>query len=58
MELLKNKTKRKSPSGKVTSDLTFTSYMGNNSDVFPKILHLHVSTGAKIADVTYGKGVF
>lgn len=49
---------RRKPNGVATSDLIFSAYVGNNSDVFPKILELHVATGAKIADVTYGKGVF
>lgn len=49
---------RKSPNGVVTSDLIFSAYVGNNSDVFPRVLKLHVANGAKIADVTYGKGIF
>ena len=31
---------------------------GGNAEVFPLILDLHVPDGAKIADVTWGKGVF
>ncbi|MGH9946240.1 MAG: DNA methyltransferase [Pyrinomonadaceae bacterium] len=50
--------KRKSPSGKATTDLVLSSHVGDNSDLFPQILDLHVPKGAKIADVTYGKGVF
>ena len=49
---------RRSPNGVATSDLIFSSSIGNNSDVFPKVLKLHVANGAKIVDVTYGKGVF
>ena len=49
---------RKRPNGVATSDLIFSAYVGNNSDIFPKVLKLHVEDGAKIADVTYGKGVF
>ena len=49
---------RRSPNGVATSDLIFSAYVGNNSDIFPKVLQLHVTKGAKIADVTYGKGVF
>jgi len=52
------KKKRASPSGVKTTDLIFSSYSGDNSDIFPKILGLHVPTGSKVADVTYGKGVF
>lgn len=32
--------------------------MGENEDVFPQILDLHVPEKAVIADVTFGKGVF
>lgn len=39
-------------------DIIVSSYIAYNAQVFPKILELHVPTGAKIADVTYGKGVF
>ena len=49
---------RKSPEGVATSDLIFSTYVGNNADIFPKVLQLHVADGARIADVTYGKGVF
>lgn len=52
------KTKRKSPDGCATTDLIFSAYAGDNNEVFPHVLHLHVAKGAKIADVTYGKGVF
>jgi DNA modification methylase len=38
--------------------LIVSAHVGRNSDVFPKILDLHVDDGATIADVTYGKGVF
>lgn len=49
---------RKHPNGVATSDLVFSAYVGNNADIFPNVLKLHVKNGAKIADVTYGKGVF
>lgn len=39
-------------------ELVLSSYVATNSEVFPKVLQLHVEDGAKIADVTYGKGVF
>ncbi|MDV3278127.1 MAG: hypothetical protein LYZ69_06645 [Nitrososphaerales archaeon] len=44
--------------GRTTSDLTFSAYVGNNDEVFPKILKLFVPQGSVVADVTYGKGVF
>ena len=31
---------------------------GGNEDIFPDVLAVHVPEGARIADVTYGKGVF
>ena len=49
---------RKSPSGISTNDLIFTAGIGNNSDMFPSVLSLYVSVGSKVADVTFGKGVF
>ena len=49
---------RKSPDGKATTDLVLSAHVGGNADVFPYILELHVDEGSKIADVTYGKGVF
>ena len=52
------KTKRKSPAGKPTNDLVFSSHVGTNDEVFPLVLSLYVTPGSKIADVTYGKGVF
>lgn len=50
--------KRKQPEGFTTSDLIFSAFVGNNEDIFPDILKLHVPKGSIIADVTYGKGVF
>ena len=44
--------------GVCTTQLTVSAYVGDNSEVFRKILDLHVPKGAIIADVTYGKGVF
>lgn len=44
--------------GKTTSDLILSAHLAGNADVFPHILALHVPIGSKVADVTYGKGVF
>ena len=44
--------------GKTTSNLILSAHVAGNADVFPQILDLHVPHGSKIADVTYGKGVF
>lgn len=44
--------------GKPTTDLVFSAFVGNNEDVFPQILRLHVPKGSLVADVTFGQGVF
>lgn len=49
---------RRIQGGVCTTQLTFSAYVTDNSEVFPKILELHVPVGAIVADVTYGKGVF
>jgi hypothetical protein len=57
-ETAKGKKSRKSPDGISTNDLIFSAHSGNNSDLFPQILSLYVAKGSKVADVTYGRGVF
>ena len=54
----RTRTGRKKPDGVATSDVVHSSFLGNNAGLFPEILKLHVSEGAVIADVTFGKGVF
>ena len=49
---------RRCQSGRATSSVVHSSFLGNNEDIFPKILHLHVPKGSVVADVTWGKGVF
>lgn len=49
---------RKRPDGVATTNLVVSAHVGNNADIFPSVLRLHVQDGWKIADVTYGKGVF
>ena len=44
--------------GEATNDLVFSAHVGTNDLVFPHILALYVPLGSRIADVTYGKGVF
>lgn len=39
-------------------ELIVSAHVASNSEVFPKVLNLHVPVGSKVADVTYGKGVF
>ena len=52
------KNKRKSPAGEATNDLVCSAYVGTNDEVFPYALSLYVPPGSRVADVTYGKGVF
>ena len=42
----------------VTEDLIVSAHQAQNNIVFPKVLELHTETGSRVADVTYGKGVF
>ena len=49
---------RRTQSGITTSNVIMSSYMTDNSEVFPEILDLHVAEGATIADITYSTGVF
>ena len=44
--------------GEADSDLTLSAYRADSSELFPRILDLHVEDGARIADVTHGTGVF
>lgn len=57
MNLNGNCTKR-TQSGETTSDLLLSAHLTDNSELFPKILDLHVPAGSTIADVTFGRGVF
>jgi DNA methylase len=50
--------KRKSPDGVATNDLVFSAYRTTNDEVFPKILSIYVKPGSRVADVTFGRGVF
>lgn len=54
----KGKQPRKSPAGISTNDLVFTAHLGTSAEVFPQVLRLYVLAGSKVADVTYGRGVF
>jgi hypothetical protein len=49
---------RRVQGGVATTDVLVSAHVGDNSEIFPKILELHVPKGSVIADVTYGKGVF
>ena len=52
------KKKRKSPAGITTNNLVFSAQQGTNDGIFPGILKLYVPKGSKVADITYGGGVF
>ncbi len=49
---------KRTQGGISTADVVMSAFTGGNADIFPEILALHVPEGAKIADVTYGTGVF
>lgn len=57
METPKGRTQRVQ-GGQATSDLVHSAHVGGNAELFPSILRLHVPRGGKVADVTFGKGVF
>ncbi len=44
--------------GEATTEVVMSAHVGGNADLFPDILRLHVPFGSRIADVTWGKGVF
>ncbi len=44
--------------GVATNELIFSAFQGTNDEVFPDVLKLYVPEGARVADVTFGKGVF
>ena len=50
--------KRRIQGGVATTEAVMSSHTGDNSDLFPQILELFVAKGARIADVTFGTGVF
>jgi tRNA G10 N-methylase Trm11 len=52
------KKKQRVQGGITTSDVVMSAHIAGNSEIFPQILELHVPIGSKIADVTYGSGVF
>jgi tRNA G10 N-methylase Trm11 len=50
--------KKRVQGGKATTNVVLSAFVGGNADIFPQILSLHVPEGSRIADVTYGNGVF
>ncbi len=57
-EPVSHQSSKRTQGGIATTDVVMSAFTGGNSDIFPQILKLHVPNGAKIADVTYGNGVF
>lgn len=55
---MQRKKKRKSPDGISTNELVFSAVQGNNDEIFPTVLKLYVPKGSRVADVTFGQGVF
>lgn len=49
---------RRKQSGRATSDVVLSAHVGDNSDVFPELMSIHVAEGSCVADLTFGKGVF
>ena len=49
---------RRTQGGVASSDLVLSAHTAGNAEVFPQVLALHVPEGSKVADVTWGKGVF
>jgi hypothetical protein len=49
---------RRSPAGIATNNLIVSAHQSDNSELFPQILSLYVPVGSRVADVTYGQGVF
>ena len=57
-EMKKIKKTNRINRGESTNDLVHSAYQDTNDLVFPKILELYVPEGSRIADVTFGRGVF
>ena len=49
---------RRVHNGESTNDLIFSATIGGNDEVFADVMRLYVAPSARVADVTYGKGVF
>lgn len=49
---------RRTQGGEASSDVLVSAHVGGNADIFPRILALHVPKGSKVADITWGQGVF
>ena len=54
----KARPKRRVVNGAPSNNLTLSAHIGSNETLFPKILKMYAAEGSRIADITYGKGVF
>lgn len=50
--------KQRTQSGESTSDLVHSAHVGQNAELFRRLMHLHVPVGSTVADVTFGRGSF
>lgn len=57
-ELLRPFEKRRTQGGEASSDVLVSAHVGGNAEIFPRILELHVPKGSRVADITWGQGVF
>jgi DNA modification methylase len=58
LQLFNDTSKKRTQGGIATSDVICSATVSGNADIFAQILDLHIPLGAKIADTTYGNGVF
>jgi hypothetical protein len=56
--IIKKKKKSRINNGRATNDLVHSAYVDTNDSVFPLILQIYTPEKSRIADITYGKGVF
>ena len=57
-DLFAAQEKRRVKNGAPSNDLVFSAYVDSNDNLFPRILDLYVAPGSRVADVTFGRGVF
>ncbi len=50
--------RRRVQGGVASTNIVLSAHQTDNSEVFPKLLSLHVTKGSKVADLTFGRGVF
>lgn len=58
MEKLIAKKTNRTARGLATNELVFCAYMGSNDEIFRHVVKLYIPEGSKVADVTFGKGIF